>query len=378
MNLGGIRVLDISTRLPGPFATQLLADLGADVISIEPPGGDPARNFSSVAGVDGVFETVNRGKRSATIDLKTPAGQDALESLAAAAAVVVEGFRPRTAKRLGVDVESIREYNAEIVHCSLTGFGQTGPYRDRPAHGLTIAGMTGFLDQNRSGRDAPPAIPGFSVTDQALGLVAALSILGGVLSQELGGGGCHIDAAMIETVFALSGNVAPTALSGDEPAPGNEPFTGRYPWYDVYECADGRYVTLAAWERSLWETFCTAIDRPRLVDEHGTTDPAVLDALRIELTELFQEHSRDEWMAVLPDESIVGPVNSIREALASDHLQERGLVREEDAPRIGFPAVIDGSRPDTDGDVPTPGEHTADVLRDVGADETLIKRVAGE
>lgn len=378
MNLEGVRVLDVSTRLPGPFATQLLADLGADVISVEPPGGDPARHIESTGAGNGVFESVNQGKRSVTLDLKTDAGQEALETLTASADVVVEGFRPGTARRLGVDAESVRAYDPDIVHCSLTGFGQTGPHRDRPAHGLTVTGAAGFLDQNRTGPDAPPAIPGFSVADQTLGLVAALSILGGLLSRELGGGGCSVDAAMLEAVLSLSGNVAPAALAGEDPEPGASAFTGRYPWYDVYECEDGEYVTLAAWERPLWEAFCDAVDRPDLADEHGATDPAVLGALRAELTDLFRERSREEWLATLPDDSIVGPVHSVRDALTSDHVRERGLVRREGTPRVGFPALVDGSRPDADGGVPAPGEHTAAVLRDAGASEALIERVAEE
>lgn len=378
MNLEDIRVLDVSTRLPGPFATQLLADLGADVVSVEPPGGDPTRDLSSVADVDGVFATVNQGKRSVVLDLKTPAGQEALGSLAAETDVVVEGFPPETAKRLGVDEEAIRERNGDVVHCSLTGFGQTGPHRHRPAHGLTVTGMSGFLDQNRHEQGAPPAIPGFSVADQTLGFVATLCILGGLLSRELGGDGCHIDAAMLEALLALSGNAAPVTLAGGDPAPGNGAFSGRYPWYDVYECTDGGYVTLAALERSLWESFCEAVDRPELVDEHGATDPVVLEALRSELATLFRKRPRDEWIESLPDDSIVGPVCSVGEALDSDHLRERGLVQRGDAPRVGFPALIDGARPGAGGHVPATGEHTADVLRDVGADETLISRVVGE
>lgn len=230
MNLENVRVLDLSTRLPGPFATQLLADLGADVVSVEPPGGDPARDLPSVDDVEGLFAAVNQGKRSVVLDLKTPEGQDALEVLTGAVDVVVEGFLPETAQHLGVDEESIRAHNAAVVHCSLTGFGQTGPYRNRPAHGLTVTGMAGFLDQNRNEPDAPPAIPGFSVADQTLGLVAAMAVLGGLLSRELGDEGCHVDASMLESVLALSGNVAPTALSGGDPDPGNGAFSGRYPW----------------------------------------------------------------------------------------------------------------------------------------------------
>lgn len=185
------------------------------------------RDLASVDDVEGVFPAMNQGKRSVVLDLKTEAGQDALELLTEAADVVVKGFRPETATRLGVDEESIRKHNPAIVHCSLTGFSQTGPYRNRPAYGLTVTGMTGFLDQNRHEPDAPPAISGFNVADQTFGLVAAMAILDGALSRELDDDGYHVDASMLESVLALSGNVAPTDLSGGDPAPGDGEFSGR-------------------------------------------------------------------------------------------------------------------------------------------------------
>jgi crotonobetainyl-CoA:carnitine CoA-transferase CaiB-like acyl-CoA transferase len=377
MDLDGVRVLDLSLLLPGPFATQLLADLGADVVSIEPPGGDPARQLPSVDPSGAIFGNVNQGKRSATLDLKSDAGRRAFEALATEADVVVEGFRPETARRLGVDYDSVSAYNPDVVHCSITGFGLTGPLSDRPAHGLTVTGLAGFLDQNRSAPDAEPTVPEFSVTDQSTGLVAALSILGGLLSRELGGGGCHVDAAMLESVLSLSGNVAPRALAGQEITPGAGPFTGQFPWYDLYECADGGYVTLAALEEPFWESFCSAIDRPDLVDRHGSTDPAVLEALRAELTALFEQRTRDEWIAELPESSMVGPVRSLAEALDGRHVRERNLVDRRGDPRIGFPALVDGTRPTASG-VPAPGEHTAEVLLEAGADDALVDRVTGD
>jgi crotonobetainyl-CoA:carnitine CoA-transferase CaiB-like acyl-CoA transferase len=374
MRLDGIRVVDLSALLPGPYATQLLADAGAEVIKIERPGtGDEARVFRAAPGTPDVFGAVNRGKRSVTLDLKTDDGLRAFEAIAADADVVITGFRPGVIERLGVDYGSVTEYNPEVVYCSLTGFGRTGPNRDRAGHDLNYVGMAGLLDMTRA-PDRTPAIPGVPVADMAGGLFAAFSILSALLSRELGNtGGEHLDVSMTDAVLALSQAVAGSAFAGGDPTGRETPLTGERPCYDVYETADGEYVTLAALEPRFWRTFCGAVGREDLIDRHHASDPAVREALREELRELFRERTREEWTDLGP-ETMVAPVRSLAEAVSSDQTRARALVRgreSEAGPRVGLP-VIPSNGLEPDELVPDLGEHTEAVLREAGYDDEAI------
>lgn len=385
MNLAGVRMLDLTRLLPGPFATQLLADLGADVVKIESPDtGDYARDLSpyTAEGVGAIFDAVNRGKRSVAIDLSTPDGQAVFRDLLADADVVIEGFRPGVAGRLGVDVETVHEHDSEIVYCSVSGFGQTGPLADSAGHDLTYAGYAGLLDMTRAGPDASPEIPGYPIADMAGGLFAAFAVVGALLSRELHGGGEYIDVSLTEVLTAFGQPLAYEALEGDPPTAGETELTGGLPWYAVYETADGEYLTLAALEPKFWKTFCETVDREDLESVHGTRDDAELAALRTELESIFAEQSREEWLGVFGSEdAMVGPVLSLEETLSHPHFAERGLVREPegtDAPRIGFPALVGGDRPAATGSAPEQGGDTEAVLREAGIEGDRIRTLVEE
>lgn len=379
MRLDGVRVLDLSRLLPGPFATQLLADAGADVIKVEDmDNGDYARYISPYTddGVGTIFDAVNRGKRSVAIDLKTDAGREAFMRLAETADVIFEQFRPHVVDRLGIDFESVRERNPVVVYCSLTGFGQTGPHNDRVGHDLNYVGMAGLLDGTRADEEADPQIPGYPIGDMAGGLFAAFSILGALVSRELGNTeGEYVDVSMTDVVASFSQAVAHEALTGDDPRPGETPLTGAAPWYDVYETADGRYVTIAAIEEKFWTNFCEAVDREDLIDTHATEDPAERTALREELSDLFVRKTCEEWEAELGNvDAMVAPVWTVSEALTSDQAEVRGLIeRGTETPRVGFPAQGSELPTDTGGPVPGHGEHTDELLRSVGYDETDLQ-----
>jgi crotonobetainyl-CoA:carnitine CoA-transferase CaiB-like acyl-CoA transferase len=378
MRLDGVRVLDLSRLLPGPYATQLLADAGADVVKIEDTdSGDYARLMPPYtdAGVGAIFDSVNRGKRSVALDLKSDEGREAFLALAETADIVFEQFRPGVVERLGVDYESVRAVNEDVVYCSLSGFGQTGPEADRVGHDLNYVGMAGMLDLTREDDASKPQIPGYPVGDMAGGLFSAFSMLGGLLARELGNtGGEYVDVAMTDVVNSFSQAVAYDALAGDDPRPGETPLTGGVPWYDVYECADGRYVTLAALEPKFWQTFCEAVDRPDIADKHMTDDPAELAALREEIAGIFAERTRDEWEAELGDvEAMVAPVQTPAESLTGDRAAARDLVEREDGvPRVGFPAQSTATAEEGGGPTPGHGEHTDDLLREVGYDDDRL------
>jgi alpha-methylacyl-CoA racemase len=371
MRLPDVTVLDLTRLLPGPYATQLLADLGADVVKVERPGGgDPARWMSDGAGPS-VFEAVNRGKRSVALDLKSAAGREACLDLAAAADVVVEGFRPGVVDRLGVGYDAVSDHNPGVVYCSLSGFGATGPHRERAGHDLNYVAMAGLLDMTRAEEGGRPAIPGFPVADMAGGMAAALSVVSALLARELGDGtGEHLDVSLTDAVLSLSQAVAPSAFEGEDPRARATPLTGQLPCYDVYETRDGRYVTLAALEPEFFRAFCEAVDREDLVGRQYATDPAERAALREELSAVFAERTREEWEARLGDADVmVAPVRTMAEAVDGDHARERMVVEEPPGERIGFPARSSAGLGDHDGTVPGLGAHTEAVLREHGFDD---------
>lgn len=378
MRLDGVRVLDLTRLLPGPYATQLLADAGADVIKIEDTdSGDYARHMPPVtdSGVGAVFDGVNRGKRSVALDLKTDGGRDAFYRLLDDSDVVFEGFRPGVAERLGIDYDSVCEHKSSIIYCSLSGYGQSGPLAERAGHDLNYVGRAGLLDMTREDESSKPQIPGYPVADMAGGLFAAFAIVGALCSRELGNSdGEYIDVAMADVALSFSQVVAPQALAGENPRPGATPLTGDFPWYDTYETADGSYVTLAALEPKFWQSFCETVEREDLVSEHMNTDPATMQALREELESIFRERTREEWENI-GDGATVDGVYTPREAVEAAQFNERGVIRRDvdQAPRIGFPAVSD--TPETDESIPAHGEHTDAVLRSIGYDQRMLEQL---
>jgi crotonobetainyl-CoA:carnitine CoA-transferase CaiB-like acyl-CoA transferase len=385
MRLDGVRVLDLTRLLPGPYATQLLADAGADVIKIEDTdAGDYTRHMPPTTrdGVGTVFDAVNRGKRSVAIDLKSEAGREVFYGLTEGADVVIESFRPGVTERLGVDYATLSEYHEELVYCSLTGYGQNGPYADRVGHDLNYIGLAGLLDMTRDDADEKPRVPGYQIADMAGGLLAAFGICSALLSRELGNtGGEYLDVSMTDAVVSFSQAIASEALTGEDPRPGETALTGGYPWYDVYEAADGTYVTLGALEPKFWRSFCEAVDRPDLADYHMTEDPVELRALREELDGIFADRTREEWVEVLSDvDAAVGGVYTPAEAFEHPQIEARGYVErtEDAAPRVGLPLcgseIPDSARAESPGH----GEHTERVLREAGLCEDDIEKLRGD
>jgi alpha-methylacyl-CoA racemase len=380
MRLDNVRVLDLSRLLPGPYATHLLAEAGADVIKIEDTEmGDYARHTPPTTdeGFGLIYDAINRGKRSVSLDLSSEDGREVFFELVEDADVVFEQFRPGVVERLGVDYEAVQEYNDEIVYCSLSGYGQNGPYRDRVGHDLNYAATAGLLDMTRRDRDEKPRIPGIPVGDMSGGLFAAFSMISGVVSRELGDtGGEYIDVSMTDAVVSFSQALAPEVLAGRDVAPGETRLTGKYPCYGVYETADGRYVTLAALEPKFWKEFCERVGREDLLDKHMSESADERAAVREAIEEVFAAKTRDEWEAEIGgEETMFAAVNTVSEALEHPQIDARDMVVEDGAPRVGSPVRGSEGVPGAEGPAPEHGEHTDDVLREAGYTDDELARL---
>lgn len=378
MRLDSVRVLDLTRLLPGPYGTQLLADMGADIVKIEEVReGDYGRNIgpATTDGTSTMFDSVNRGKRSIGLDLKAEEGREIFYSLVEEADVIFEQFRPGVVERLAIDYGTVRKYNEDIIYCSLSGYGQTGPYANRAGHDLNYIGVAGLLDMTREDVDSKPQMPGYQVGDIGGGLFAAFCIVSSLVSRALGdGGGEYIDVSMTDVVLSFSQSVAHQALTGDDPMPSQTPLTGQYPCYGVYECEDGQYITLAALETKFWEVFCSEVGREDLTAKHMTPDEETREYVRQEVAALFLEKTRDRWLSELSDETMTGPVNSVAEAVEHPQIEARNIIERspDNPPRIGFPALTDNGPLNSNDHAPEHGEHTSEILRANGVDSARI------
>lgn len=315
--LDDLTVIDISVTLPGPYASKLLAQLGADVVSVEPPGGDPlkSRGPKLEDGTGKTYATLNRGKETIEVDLKDDRGRDLLTDLAAGADVFVEGFAPGAVERLGVGPGRLRSVNEELVYCSLSGFGQDGPRREQPGHALNYEALAGSMDP----RD--PSLPRVPVGDLAGGSMLALAVLAAVRNRDRGGGGQYVDLGLFEIVASWNLWNAPWAESDAETD--YDPLVGgEYPCYNTYEAADGRYLSLGAMEEHFWEQLCEALDVPDLADEQFATGGQESEPYQ-RVQERFEQKSAEEWVERLSADLPVAMVKSPGEAVEDPQLLAR-------------------------------------------------------
>lgn len=374
--LAGIHILDLSRLLPGAYASQLLADFGADVIKVEEPGsGDYGRYMPPLGPGDmgQLFLAINRNKRSITLNLKTPHGRELFLELARKADVVLESFRPGVLERLGLGYEQLKEVNAGIIYCAITGYGQSGPYRQRAGHDLNYAGYAGLLHYNRSA-GGEPAMPATQLGDLAGGsYMAAIGILTALVGRAQTGKGRMIDVSMTEGVLSLLPLLSSSYLNTDKvPQPGRGTLDGGLPCYNIYETQDGRHVTLAALEPKFWQTFCRRVGHLELLPFHMPVGPAEREEALELLRSIFKSKTRDEWLAELADiDACVGPVYDIEEALHDANAQARGVTITTE--RDGEPFQTLKSFPNLSDTVqeqryppPTLGEHTDEILQAAG------------
>jgi crotonobetainyl-CoA:carnitine CoA-transferase CaiB-like acyl-CoA transferase len=369
--LAGVRVLDLSTLLPGPYCSWILAGFGADVLKIERPGGsDWARHAPpTLEGQGALFRCLNRGKKSLTLNLKADAGREVFRRLVARSDVLLETFRPGVMERLGLGYAALREVKPALLYCALSGYGPSGPYRSRAGHDLNYIGLAGLLDLTGQ-RDSSPVIPGAPIADLTGGLWAAIGILLLLFARSRSGAGAKVNASLLGAALACL-PVAVAGEAGGEPVRrGSGELNGGFICYNVYACKDGAYLTLAALEPDFWAAFCQAAGRPDLLASQFAPavpgEPAYDDLCR-----LFGSRTRDEWTTALQDsDCCCEPVLDLHSAA-------------ESAAVLALRILHDGSlRPPLDfGDggpgISPPAGELGEKAPDLGADNAAVLSALG-
>ena len=366
------KVVDVSPYLPSQYCSLQLAQLGAEVILVERPG--PRQDI-----FPGLFEQVNTSKKSLQLDLKSELGRDIFYQLARSADVIIEGFRPGVVSRLKISYEDIKSFKPDIIYCSISGFGQDGPYRDRPGHDVNYLGLSGYF--SIPGQVGTPASrPGIPLVDLCTGMLAANSVLAGLMAREKNGQGQYIDIAMLDAITAWTSTRAGAHMVKKDTI-SDEHITATN---DVFQTSDGKAVVLGiVGEEHFWQEFCqTAGDEVLLQDARFANEKSRSqnrEELSGILRALFQEKTREEWLELFKNTDVpLSPVSTMAEALSDSQIVHRGLIEKVTAPElgeinvIGFPAKFSGIATDVQSPPPKAGQHTREILDQLGYSEEVI------
>jgi crotonobetainyl-CoA:carnitine CoA-transferase CaiB-like acyl-CoA transferase len=374
--LEGIRVLDLSRLFPGPYCSMILADMGADVLRIED------QRFQ---GEGPGMPTVMRNKRHMTLNLKHPQGLDIFCRMARKADVVLEGFRPGVADRLGIGYEQMKKQNEKLIYCSVTGYGQDGPYKNMVGHDINYLSFGGVLGlTGEAGRK--PVIPPIQVADMAAGgMYAAIGILTALFVRQKTGKGQYIDISMMDGIVAMLPFPA-SLLWGTQKAPrrGDSLLSGRFPCYSVYETKDGEYISIGALEPRFWMELCRKLGRedyiPLQYDEGEKRGEIFLF-----MEKTFKGKTRDEWLEELKDLDVcIGKVLHLEETFKDPQVVQRKMVTEFEDPKKGkmkllsSPIKMSATPPDIRRGPAEFGEHTGEVLKELGFKEEEIRQMKKE
>ena len=382
--LENLRVLDLSRALAGPFCTMMLGDLGAEVIKVERPGhGDESRGwgppfvgepYGPYAGESAYFISANRNKRSVTVNLKSSAGQEIIRRLAQVSDALVENFRTGTLDRMGLGYEDLRVLNPGLVYCSISGYGRTGPWAQRPGYDFIIQAEGGLMGITGPQEGLPYRV-GVPIVDITAGMFAATAILGALRARDETGEGQIVDVSLLDSSAALLTNVASNFLVGGEPS---RRLGNAHPNIAPYEAfhARDRWFALAAANQGQWARLCEVIERPALRDDprFNTNEARVSNrpALLETLGEVFAERDATEWLAALRESGLpCAPINTVAEVFAHPQAEARELELETEHPTVGpvrfpgFPYKLSQTPAEVRQPPPTLGQHTEEVLREL-------------
>ncbi len=370
--LEGVRILDLARLGPGPHSSQILADFGADIIKLEPPG----KGGSELV----VPDVIRRNTRSIRLNLKKPQGREVLDKLVTTVDVVVEGFRPGVAKRLGLDYDALCAIKPDIICVSLSGFGQVGPYSQVVAHDINYQSLAGIPHMTGE-RDGPPQIPGNAIADDAGGITAALSIVLALFHKERSGQGQFVDLAMIDTLLNMMllqlNDVQVTKTS---PRRGQTVLTGKWAYYNIYECRDGKFLSVGTFEPWFWAKLCGLLGVEEFSDrQHPDTESEAQEQIK-RLREIFLTKDRDDWTERLMfEDTCVTPILSLDEVMMDRNHRERGAIVAGSELGDGFEDQVGVlfRMSKTPGSIRTPapaiGQHTREVLVELGYAESELE-----
>jgi crotonobetainyl-CoA:carnitine CoA-transferase CaiB-like acyl-CoA transferase len=386
--LKSIRVIDFSRLLPGPWATQLLGELGADVIKVEQPGiGDPSRfNYPRYRKNSVYFNVVNGNKRSIAIDLTKPEGRSVAHRLLKTADIVFESYRPGVARKLKVDYDSARAINPRLIYCSISGFGNSGPLSKIAGHDLIIQALTGLMGRSLDMQN-PPGVPGFQAGDFAGSLIGVIGTIAALLQRQMTGTGCYIDVSMFDALMYMCPVPLTSALArlaGHSGEPRQEVF-GRNPRYTTYTSKDGKPVAIALLEAKAWQEFCESIGRPDLISKNeSAADRLTTHADRRQLyydvlTEYCATHTQQEIDKKLHETGIaISPVFTPDQALAADNVSAREIIsaiehpEEGRVPHLSNPLARAGLSVAKNGPAPGLGKDSESILASLEYSEAEI------
>ncbi len=378
--LEGLLVLDLARGYPGAYSTMFLGDFGAEIIRIDPPTKSSASQDSLIR--EAAYNTVNRNKRSMVINMQVKDGQAIFYRLVKKADILLEGFRPGVMKRLKADYDTLKEINPRLIYCSSSGFGQTGPYKELPAHDMNFIALGGLLSQIGP-KDGAPTLPSNFLADMAgAGLHGVIGILLALAAREKTGKGQYVDIAYLDGALSLLAYDTPRYFGyGYVPKRGESNYTGALPWINTYKCKDGEYIAVATLEAHLYANLCKAVGREDLVSKQYAT-PEENEKIKAIFADIFLTKTRYEWWEYFKDKNTcVAPVNYLNETFADPQVLHRQMVVGKHHPQLGMVKQLGipiklSETPGEIGELGVPaGTQTKEILAELGYSPDEIKNL---